>query len=321
MIELNKQGYKSIEISKILNIHPTTVCKNFKKWGIVANNHLKLTSDDKEDIKKQYLSGKTIQEIHKLYKDKVSEGAINWFLKKEKITRPNGKKAVLDHNFFETIDTEEKAYFLGFIMADGSIQKVKKSKNGFSYVISIEIKVSDKYILEKFKNAIRSNLEVKEFKSERSQDGWKPKHNAYFRVFSQKMFMDLNKLEVHPNKTFVADKLPKLSKEMMRHYIRGFFDGDGTVYVSKSYREPRPIFGFYGTYSFITNFRDFLEQEINLKHRKVHEKKTQNVSMVTYSTIDDIINFYDYIYRDSTIYLHRKKDIFDKYIVRLKELK
>jgi hypothetical protein len=318
IIQLQKQGFKSIDIAKKLHRHPTSICHILRKNGIHNINNIKLKREEIDQIKGLYLSGMTIQEIHKkLDCLNVSEGAINYVLRKENVTRPNGKQATIDHNYFETIDTEEKAYFLGFLAADGCVRIEKKSQNGYSYCIRLELKVEDKYIIEKLRDELKSDLTVKEYIG---QSGFKNKkynklkRNAYISFYSKKIFNDLAKLGIHPGKTFNLSKLPCLNPTMMKHYIRGFFDGDGTVYINKSYAEPRTIFGFYGTNSFLNSLQDYLI-DINIlnKKRKIFKKKVEKVSFVTYSTINDINNFYHYIYDSATIYLTRKKRKFDLY--------
>lgn len=234
-----------------------------------------------------------------------------------KITRKNGKQAKLNHDYFETIDTEEKAYFLGLIAADGSIIKHKKSKNGYSHILRLELMASDKYIIERLRDELKSNLQVREYKKAINRDGWKDKHNAYIQFHSKKLFDDLNKYGIGERKTTTLKKLPNLNEEFMRHFIRGFFDGDGCVYINYRYKVPRPHFSFYGTYEFLSDLKEHLVQELNLSNRKVHQKKTQNVSMVTFSTVSDVKNFYDYIYKDATVFLHRKKEKFDLYIDKI----
>lgn len=314
ILELNSKGLKNVDIAKQTKRHVTTICRVLKSFNIEATNHKKLNQQEIANIIKTYSSGKTIEQISEQYPH-ATAGAVNYHLRKAGITRGNGKQVTLLHDYFETIDSEAKAYFLGLIAADGSAMKRKRSKNGYSHIIRLELMVSDKYIIEALKNELGSNLKVRDYKSSNNREGWKEKHNAYIAFHSKKMFNDLNKYGIGINKTINLKHLPNLNEKMMRHFIRGFFDGDGTVYTASSkYKKPRPIFGFYGTYEFITSLQDYLINKLKVSKRKVIKQKDANVSFVTYSTIEDIQNFYKYIYEDATIYLHRKKEKFDLHI-------
>lgn len=99
-----------------------------------------------------------------MYKDKdITVGAINYHLRRKGITRNTGRQVQIDHEYFNIINSEPKAYFLGLITADGSVIKYQKSKNGFSYILRLELKVEDKYLLEIFANELNSNLKPKEY--------------------------------------------------------------------------------------------------------------------------------------------------------------
>lgn len=315
ILTLHENGIKSVEIANKLGRHTTTICKVLKSFNINATNHHKLDEAEIDSIVELYINGKTIKDIHRLYKHlNISEGAINYHLRKRKVTRRNGKQVKLDHDYFENIDTEHKAYFLGLIAADGSVMKQQKSKNGYSHSLRLELMADDRYIIEHLKNELKSDLNVKEYKSSNNRSGWKEKHNAYIQFHSKKLFDDLGNYGIHPNKTVNLEALPSIDDEYMRHYIRGFFDGDGTVYLNSNYSEPRPIFGFYGTFDFLDNLQEYLISKLNINRRKITKQKDANVCFVTYSTKSNIVDFYNYIYEGANIFLKRKKDKFDIFI-------
>ena len=276
-----------------------------------SNNGKILTPPDRNLIKKLYLKGHTIRYIHQeFFKDKCSEYAVNDVLRSMNITRPRGATAKIKHDYFSTIDTEEKAYFIGFLLADGSVRHNKEKKN--SYSIRLELKYEDKYIIEKLTELLESDNPVKEYKSSARDGGWKEKHNAYNAFNSTQMFNDLSKYGIVPHKTLKLKKLPSVDEELMHHMIRGYFDGDGTVYITKN--DSKLHFGFYGTYDFITDIRDYLINKIKLNKNKVIKQKNANVSFITFADSKDIKTFYNYIYSDANIFLTRKKNIFDYYL-------
>ena len=124
--------------------------------------------------------------------------------------------------FFSNIDTEEKAYWLGVLYADGNISK-NSSKSGQIFFTS-----TDKVWVESFLKTINStNTAKSEMHKKFNKIIWKA------RITSTQMFNDLNNLGCTPVKS-LSIRLPKLPKSLLHHFIRGYFDGDGTVGVYKN---------------------------------------------------------------------------------------
>ena len=100
-----------------------------KKKGLSSKKPIAriLTEDEITEMKEAYLSGKTIENISS--KMNIKQGTVNYWLRKLKITRPNGKVPDCDQNYFEEIDTPNKAYFLRLLYADGGFLS-KPTKNG-----------------------------------------------------------------------------------------------------------------------------------------------------------------------------------------------
>jgi DNA-binding transcriptional regulator WhiA len=279
--------------------------------GLPSNCNRKFTPLEKEMIKTLYLEGKTIQHIHQTYfKEKCSEGGINSVLRQMNVTRPNGVPAKIKHDYFSIINTEEKAYFIGLLLADGSVRH--NQEKGNSYSLRLELKYEDKYIIERLTELLESDNPVKEYISSINRNGWKQKHNAYNTFNSTQIFNDLNKYGIVPNKTLTLNKLPQIDEYLMPHLIRGFFDGDGTVYLTK--KDEKLHFGFYGTYDFVTEIKEYLIKKININNNIITKQRTANVSFVTFAKLKDIKAFYNYIYKDANIYLIRKRNIFDSYL-------
>lgn len=74
----------------------------------------------------------------------------------------------------------------------------------------------------------------------------------------------------------------------------------------------RTYFGFYGNNQIVSEIKELLRQELNISDNKIADKGT--VSQISFSKKDDILNFYNYIYKDCTIWMKRKKEIFRTYI-------
>lgn len=138
---------------------------------------------------------------------------------------PLSRRYSLNEDFFESIDSEEKAYVLGFILADGCVYKDGRT-------IAIAIKQTDKQILDDISKAVEYSGEVK-FLPRKEGDGYGGDHRVRLRLNSVKLVQDIQKLGIHPAKTFTA-RLPVIPKDLECHLIRGLWDGDGHIGRSTS---------------------------------------------------------------------------------------
>ena len=142
-----------------------------------------------------------------------------------------------NNNYFDNIDTEYKAYILGFIYADGTLYQAKTGNRQLKLTISLQ--EEDGYILEKLGEDIE-NIKVKlSYPPAISKHNWKKRKVLAFS--SNQICNRLISLGCYINKSKVGMKFPEIPSALMHHFVRGFFDGDGSVtlhkdkYVSKSF--------------------------------------------------------------------------------------
>lgn len=219
-----------------------------------------------------------------------------------------------NENYFENIDSEEKAYWLGFISADGSISL--KCKNSGS--LQIKLASRDKNHLQKFLNSIEySGLDIKD-----SITISKSKNKEYFAsgisIPSKKICLDLIGCGVTQNKTFTL-KSWNGPENLMRYYWRGFFDGDGCLSKTKN-KAPncdkyyRFSCGLVGTYDVVENFIKHIKDNLEIDGKIV---KQESVFIVAYGGMEKTQKITAYLYNEANIYLDRKyilhKDINENY--------
>lgn len=248
-----------------------------------------------QEMVKLYEEGKSAYEILALTDYKSVNSIYNRI---RKYTTMRSKAGFVNpnivHNYFETIDTEAKAYFLGFIMADGCVSIRKDSQN----CLSIEIRDYDKYILEKFKEEIKTDNIIENTR----------KDCVRLRIHSNKIFEDLAKFNIVPDKCHKHNSCVILDEPYMKHFIRGLFDGDGWVYNRKN---NKLSFGICGTYESMDSIKKYLIKTLNLSNVKTG-KYYGKVPFFLFSNQKDIKKIYDYLYEDATIFLTRKKEKFDR---------
>lgn len=309
IIELHLQNKNTVEIAKALNRNQSTIERFLKKNGYKMNYGSRISKEQKEEIKNMYLSGKTCKEIYNEFKHIYNcEESIQKLIREMGISRGRYKKPTcLNDNYFETIDTEHKAYWIGFLLADGCVTR----QEGKSDTIKLELKVEDKYIIEEFAKDIGTDLSVKDYK-------YGKKHNAQVQVKSNKMSNDLKKYGITYNKTFKIDGLPNIPSHLIRHLIRGYFDGDGciTLYKPKDQNIHRAKVIFCGTKDFLNSLNHQIHQDINLNLNDLIDmnKYGNNVFNLRYIRNEDIYKLYEYMYEGATVFLTRKKDKFLQFI-------
>lgn len=242
-----------------------------------------------------YRSGRSLSEVATIVGLKSPVSIRNILLKYNEPIRSKAGFSNMDlvHDYFETIDTERKAYFLGFLLADGSVSERENSQP----VIRMEINKDDKYILGAIKEDIKPDSSVL----------YTNKNCVALRWHSLKMFNDLNRYSIFPNKTggkfFPKDQIPKL---LMNHFIRGFLDGNGWI-TNRSAHYGKNIYkniGFSDGLRVLTELRDYLTETLNLY--KVSVIPHGGTYMIIYGSKEDVDSLVTYLYSDATIYLTRK---------------
>lgn len=314
IIKLHNEGYTKVRIGKILNRSDSCVGRYLHQCGYKKNNknRIKLINKDVENIILRYKNGECARKIYLDYKDKVGcEETIINVLKREGVEiRPRGLSTFLNKDYFRIIDTEDKAYYLGLLLADGNVYEHKNKKH---YTISISLKLQDKYILDSLCEFINSASKVHVY--ERKNKKYKTIDKSYmaqYSVQSSAMAYDLIKLGVVPKKSLIAELTDLVPEHLYHHYLRGYFDGNGSVYITK--KDNKIHFAFYGNHKILHQIKQKLKECISINDNKITDQKKANVSLMSFSSKKDIINFYNYIYNNANYYLQRKKNIFDEYL-------
>ena len=215
------------------------------------------------------------------------------------------------NNELKEIDNEQKAYFLGFMFADGCIS-LKKRKNTLGYISQISL--TDEQIIMEFKEHFPFfNLQV--FDYGKYKKTWSKQFAL--RKVNKQLFFDLQShgmLERKSGKNSQFLKIPLLSEELIPHFIRGMFDGDGSINIAAKRPNLRRI-------EICSSSKDYLLQikSIFLNHNvdcPIFRKKNNNISplyVLEWINSKDIMSLKNFLYKDATIFLKRKKEKFDSF--------
>lgn len=134
-----------------------------------------------------------------------------------------------DDNFFDEIDSELKAYLLGYLVADGCVSLELKKNGSYNYRIAFCVSQDDMEVIDMYKKFVFPNNAV--CTKDYSKDGVNRKPQVRLRASSKHMVETLiNKYHIHPRKTYDSVfKFPNIAKHLQLDFIRGLFDGDGTI--------------------------------------------------------------------------------------------
>ena len=212
-------------------------------------------------------------------------------------------KANFNENVFDSIDTEEKAYWLGFIFADGTISSSplrEEAKTQYQFELSLSVKDLDH--LEKFAKFI-------EYKQPLYQD----EVRCRLSLYSKHLWNVLNVNGCTPQKSLTL-KFPKIelfkSEELVFHFIRGYWDGDGCLTWSDK-GHTRPEVSVLGTDEMLNPIISYICSKIPTLHINHPDKQ----SIIKYFSLygKDAYESMCKLYKNSTIYLSRKYKKFLEY--------
>ncbi len=268
--------------------------KNGKLW-----NHERLfTEEEVQDIIQSYLNGESSVQIGKRYN--TTHKPILKLLKKndiyvDKLARRFHRQYALNEDYFDDIDTQDKAYIFGFLMADGNNNPSKQT-------ISMALQEEDKYILEEMRSKIGSEkpLEFIDY-SNKHDFGYTYKNQWRLNLFSKKFCEVLAEKGIVPGKSSCLQFPTCIPNNLLSHFIRGYFDGNGTICSTST------LVSITSTKDFCTSLNNLLWQHLNIQGR-LNEASNHNGITYTYTItkISDVIKFLNWIYNDAHMYLIRK---------------
>ena len=286
-IERYNSGNSMKRVAEEIGVTPATVLRILRANGVQRRSKGGLYPLDEAYIVQAYKEGNSSSVLATQLN--VTMHTITAILEKHGIARDNRyKNTAFDVAYFSVLDRCDKAYFLGFMIADGSVAKGSNQ-------VRISLAAKDVYILELFRQATNN---VNKLYHRKDKDQYS------FNARSKQWKSDLARYGCVPCKTFIS-YLPLIDDAMMPHLIRGLIDGDGWV-SSKSHQV-----GFCGTKEIVTGLRDYLHAKLNVWKVKVLETQPGKLWQITWASKRDIRKLFDYLYKDCGPYfLARKYDQF-----------
>ena len=291
-----KTGYK--KIAKILNLSIIQVSDILIENGYI-DHVIRLPKELEEELKYKYLNKNfSIKQLSKDYH--ISTQRIRSIfkilnLKINSMAYHSNYENKINHNYFSIIDNEHKAYWLGFLYADGYNSEKK-------YQIEITLKSKDKMVLEKLKKDTGAIYDIRPRKVKLNGKEYEA---CRLTMYSKQMSKDLAEKGCYQKKslTLTFPNFKIVPNNLIHHFMRGYFDGDGCITGNN--------FSIVGTKEFINKFVEILRKNVDISKAEYYAETGKALEW-HHASKKDCIKIYNYLYKDSTIYLERKRNKFLK---------
>jgi hypothetical protein len=267
------------------------------------------------EITELYDSGISLTKIGKQLS--IDRKALARLLKNNGVESRKGfsyaRKYNLNEHYFDIIDTEEKAYILGFIYADGNnLFRLNR--------ISIHLAKRDEEILKKM-SYIFYGEEILKYNKRKNNNGQEFEY-VWLNLFSKHMSQHLATLGVVEAKSYKIVFPEWLDKTLYRHFIRGLIDGDGWIYLPNDNRDS-PNVGLICTRQVNDFLKDYFEKELDLKSYlvKAHKQDFDVMCEMRVKNYHQCKILLDWLYKDAAIYLERKYKLYLNFLNRYDQLR
>ena len=268
----------------------------------------KVDAETKNKIIEAYKNNMSLSEIEKEFK--VLRATVSKFLEEQNIKKIKGnhyRKYFHDFDFFENIDTEEKAYWLGFMFADGYIVNHENRYGEDSFGLTLAEDSLDS--IEKFKKSLNATNPIR---YDNSKSIGQPQ--AKIVLTSQKTVNDLIDKGCVKQKSLILQPPKKVPEKLLSHFIRGFFDGDGSLMKYNYNNYPSYNINFTTTYEMAIWLRDIFGKG------DVHKEKRRDFTW--YYSIGgnrQVLDICHYMYDEATIWMNRKYARYQELLVKYNE--
>ena len=288
VIKLYNSGLSMAKAGAPYGISGATVMAILNRNNIPKRTKGGIYAIPEQEVITRYKNGESCQVIADSFK--VTFHTISNILEKNNIARDNKYKNInLNENYFEKIDSSDKAYFLGFMLTDGNVSLNENT-------IRLSLSSKDEEILNIFKEKTGNENKICIREDEKHSE-------RTFQLRSKKWKDDLAKYGVVPQKTSISE-MPVLSTDMMPHLIRGMIDGDGWISFNSHQ------IGFCGNEKTVNQLKDYLVKTLNVYDVKVIQA-SENLWQITWASQKDIEKIGNYIYQNKdNCFLSRKYNNF-----------
>lgn len=279
----------------------------------MTNKPFTLTAIQREEICQRYVAGESTVKLAKAYS--VTKANIRTLLIRRGIPRRENTAELhrtyqCNHAYFDQPLDEERAYWIGFLLADGFVSYAQKTGNP---IIGMTLATIDSAHVERFKSALQSNHPIGQYLSGKGYGAGKTM--ARFSIASLDLVKGVEKYGIVERKTQYCIT-PQLPPELMRHMYRGYVDGDGGLSLYQLRKWQNAALDVVGTESFLKDFALWLAAHAGSNPNVPLKSNNTTVIMnLRYGGLRQVSDILHVLYDDATVYLERKyqtaQDIWD----------
>lgn len=259
------------------------------------------TQEDISNVIKYYQDGLSVAKVAD--KMNVSYGVVRYALERNGIKQRPRKKYNINEQYFDKIDTPNKAYIVGLLYSDGANTSNYETEH---YCVSIMLQKRDVKLLEDIKTEMESDAPITAYAIETR--GVKREYYR-FNICNKHIAYRMMELGVCPNKTFKVTFPEWLSEDLYPHFIRGLSDGDGYICTHKRHIQAT----LTGTTSLCQSVSMIVSKmcDIFAPVHSIGKDRNEEIKTMHVSGRLQVIRYLDYIYKDANIKLGRK---YEKYL-------
>lgn len=256
----------------------------------------KMDIEIQNKIIEAYKNNISLREIEKQFG--ATRNTVNKFLEQKGIKTTKGnhyRKYFHDFDFFETINTEEKAYWLGFMFADGYIINHENRYGEDSFGLTLAEDSLDS--IEKFKKSLHATNPIH---YDNSKSIGQPQ--AKIVLTSQKTVNDLIDKGCVKQKSLILKPPKRVPNELIHHFIRGFFDGDGSLI---KYETKKGYIAYQIDFTTTYDMAIWLQENFGTGS-VFSEKRRESTWYFSVGGNRQVLKLCHYLYDNATIWMDRK---------------
>lgn len=297
----DEKGLSASDVARELGIPDRTIRDLLRAQGLILRPareyKFRFTEEEELEICAEFLNGSSKAEIGRKYH--VDPATVQNILNRKEITlrRNPGvylRKYTLNHAFFRTVDTEESAYWLGFIAADGAVTEQNH--------MCVSLAQKDEEHLKRLRASLDSTHPIPTYHYPGT--GFRGGPRAQYTIYSPEMVQDLGQFGVVPNKTRSLTWPSRLYPSMWRHFIRGYVDGDGCWARQSNLSVCLRV---EGNEPFLLAMQTILMEACSLRRTKLSCRRPGCGSRtLIYGGRLQVARIVRYLYEGATIFLPRK---------------
>lgn len=301
IVDLYKQGMSQPEIANIYDCSASTVSAILKTMNV--ETRLGGSKNTKQEVLKMcemYKSGKLLQEVANEFN--TTSATVSRLIKKNGVEIDRFKYHFNEH-YFDKIDSQDKAYILGLLWADGHN---RVDRGG----VILELQEDDKELLEQINNITENERPLRKVALNDKKSSWKNQYNLLWQ--SKYLSSVLNKYGMCQRKSLVLEFPKWLDKDLYSHFIRGYMDGDGCVcYMQHKHKLQVSM---VGTRVFLEVIQKICAN-IGVKSYITNDKRA-NKAICQFAIVSNIgsTTFLDWIYKNANLKMERKYNKYQQFL-------